>query len=162
MPVTRRDELINAAGWAAAGAAILIASWRMDRLDNRGINPWSVPGLTPGLVGALMILLALMLALAPRAPAVDASAPADSGGLRRTAGVLVLCLGFGAVTLGSGLPFVLQAAVFIFAFTSLFSWSAWRAAGAVGRGLAQTALIAAIAAAAISWLFESVFLVRLP
>jgi hypothetical protein len=30
------------------------------------------------------------------------------------------------------------------------------------RGLMQTALIAVLAAAAIAWLFESVFLVRLP
>ena len=48
-------------------------------------------------------------------------------------------------------------------FTALFSWRDWRAEGRVARGLAQTLAVAAIAASLlISWLFESVFLVRLP
>ena len=43
----------------------------------------------------------------------------------------------------------------------LFSWGEWRAAGRVARGLLQTLAVAVCASAFISWLFESVFLVRL-
>ena len=37
--MTRRDEWLSAACWALLGALIVVASWRMDRLDDRGINP---------------------------------------------------------------------------------------------------------------------------
>ena len=48
--MSRRDELRSAVAFAVLGAVMLIASWRMDRLVDRGIDPWSVPGLTPGVV----------------------------------------------------------------------------------------------------------------
>jgi hypothetical protein len=57
---------------------------------------------------------------------------------------------------------VAEAATFIFLFTSVFSWSQWRADGRVLRALATTLATAILASLLISWLFESVFLVRLP
>jgi hypothetical protein len=84
------------------------------------------------------------------------------GETRRTLLAGALCLLFAGVTLGHGVPFVVEGAVFVFAFTTFFSWRTWRDEGRVGRGLAQTAVVAVLAAVLISWLFESVFLVRLP
>jgi putative tricarboxylic transport membrane protein len=160
--MARRDELLSAGVFAAAGAAILIASLRMDRLTDRGIEAWSVPGLTPAVVGALMVVLALVLGLqALRLPAADGEPPVP-GAMRRAGLALLLCVLFAGITLGHGLPFVAEGAVFIFVFTTLFSWADWRAAGRVARGLAQTLAVAVLASAFISWLFESVFLVRLP
>jgi putative tricarboxylic transport membrane protein len=160
-----RGDLLGASVFAAAGAAILIASVRMDRLTDRGIEAWSAPGLTPGVVGALMIALSLVLGWqALRAPAQaddDDDAPVP-GALRRTGLAMLLCVAFAGVSLGHGLPFVVEGAVFIFVFTTLFSWAEWHAAGRVARGLAQTLAVAVGASAFISWLFESVFLVRLP
>jgi putative tricarboxylic transport membrane protein len=159
-----RGDLLGASAFAAAGAAILIASVRMDRLTDRGIEAWSAPGLTPGVVGALMIVLSLVLgwqALRAPAQAGDDEAPVP-GALRSTGLALLLCGGFAGVSLGHGLPFVVEGAVFIFVFTTLFSWAEWHAAGRVGRGLAQTLAVAVGASVFISWLFESVFLVRLP
>lgn len=163
--MSRRDEYLNAGVWAALGMVILVASWRMDRLATMNIDPWSVPGLTPGVVGALMIVLALALALQARRagndPGLEEVDPAD-GGTLRTLGAMVLCVVFAGITLGHGLPFAVEGAVFIVAFTALFSWRTWRDEKRIARGLAQTVAVAVIAAALISWLFESVFLVRLP
>ena len=64
--------------------------------------------------------------------------------------------------LGHGVPFVVAGACFIFAFTAIFSWPAWREERRIGRGLVQAFVVAVIACTAIAWLFESVFLVRLP
>ena len=158
----QRGDLLGAGVFAAAGAAILIASVRMDRLTERGIEVWSAPGLTPGGIGALMIVLALVLGWqALRAPA---SVPGDDdpGALRQGLLALVLCVLFAGITLGHGTPFVVEGAIFIFVFISLFSWREWRAAGRVARGLLQAAAVAVGASLFISWLFESVFLVRLP
>ncbi|MGL6108886.1 MAG: tripartite tricarboxylate transporter TctB family protein [Rubrivivax sp.] len=163
--MSRRDEYLNAGVWAALGMVILVASWRMDRLATMNIDPWSVPGLTPGVVGVLMIVLALALALQARRAGKDQGLeeadPAD-GGTLRTLGAMVLCVLFAGITLGRGLPFAVEGAVFIVAFTAVFSWRTWRDENRIARGLAQTIAVAVIAAALISWLFESVFLVRLP
>lgn len=188
--MARRDELGTACVWFGLGAAIAVASWRMDRLRHLDVNPWSVPGLTPGVIGVLMMAFALVLAVrslrAPSQPtdataatdATDATdamnpiAPMDpidpldpapaAGSSRDTLVAAALCVLFAGVTLGRGVPFVVQAALFVFAFTAVFSWQAWRRAGRVGRGLAQTLLIAVAAAVLIAGLFENVFLVRLP
>jgi len=183
--------------WAAFGAVVVIASWRLDRLENLHINPWSAPGLTPGVVGLLMILLALGLAIQSRRPppaaagestgdgsdgagvtdvtartdvtgvtgvtgARDSYEAADAGDLSRTLLATVLCVLFAGVSLGHGLPFVVEGAAFILVFVAVFSWAQWRAEGRLGRGLGVTLLIALASSGLISWLFESVFLVRLP
>ena len=87
---------------------------------------------------------------------------ADPGALRQGLLALVLCVLFAGITLGHGTPFVIEGAVFIFVFIGLFSWREWRAAGRVARGLLQAAAVAVGTSVFISWLFESVFLVRLP
>ena len=161
--MANRGDLLGAGVFAAAGAAILIASLRMDRLTERGIEVWSAPGLTPGVIGALMIVLSLVLgAQALRAPAEVPDNDADPGSLRQGLLALVLCVAFAGITLGHGTPFVIEGAIFIFVFIGLFSWREWRAAGRVARGLLQAAAVAVGASLFISWLFESVFLVRLP
>ena len=144
----------------------------MDRLDKLSINPWSAPGLTPGVVGALIVVFALALAWqALRADkAIGGSgetdalthAPPPAGSSRRTLVATSLCVLFAGVSLGHGLPFSVESALFILVFTSSFSWSSWREERRIGRGLAQTLAIAVVASTFIAWLFESVFLVRLP
>ena len=177
MTKASRAELVVALIWFGLGAAIAVASWRMDRLGHLGINPWSVPGLTPGAIGVLIMLFALALgwqALGAAGPPqteapgerVDADAGAGAapaeGSARRTLVAGLLCVLFAGVTLGRGVPFVVEGSVFVFVFTALFSWSSWRAEGRVGRGMARTLAIAVVACVLISWLFERVFLVRLP
>src|SRR6478672_4752889 len=58
-----RADLHDALGWIALGAAILVGSLTMDRLENQNINPYTVPGLLPGLLGAAMLLLGGVLAV---------------------------------------------------------------------------------------------------
>lgn len=166
----RSPDLGVALVWALAGALIAIAAWRMDRLTHQGINPWSAPGLLPGVVGGLMVILAACLALRRPAAAAavdrgsdgepDAGTPASSAW--RTVTAAALCIAFAGFGTGRGLPFAAVAATFIFVFTTVFSWSQWQAGTRQARGLALTLVIAVIAAQAIAWLFEQVFLVRLP
>jgi hypothetical protein len=153
------------------GLVVAVASWRIERLENLGINPWSIPGLLPAVVGLLIVLLAVALAWQSRHPAVpeEAAAPAEAAPAAaagrewgRTLVAAAMCVLFAGVSLGRGLSFVAEAATFIFLFTSVFSWSQWRAEARVLRSLATTLVTAIVASLLISWLFESVFLVRLP
>ncbi len=57
------SELRGGLAWMAFGIAVLALSWRMDRLEAQHINPYTVPGLLPGLLGVVMILLGVLLAL---------------------------------------------------------------------------------------------------
>lgn len=178
-----RSAWASVAFWAGLGTAVFVAGWRMDRLSHQGIAPWSAPGLLPAVVGALMVAFALVLALQtwregaapPRDGAADeadrARHPADAAGTeaaepgdswRGSLLATVLCVLFAGVSLGHGWPFQVEAALFILGFTAVFRWHEWRAEGRLARGLAQTAAVAVVAAVAIAWLFESVFLVRLP
>ncbi len=176
----RRDRL-DAAVWAAFGVVVLVAAWRVDRLENLGINPWSIPGLLPGMVGAFMILLAAVLALrAPPAAGPDAAPTADgddddddddgtvtanaevAGGMLRAVAAAIPCVLFATLGPATGLPFAVDAALFVAAFIALFSWPRWRAEGRIPRRLLRTLVIAVVSAGLIAWLFESVFLVRLP
>lgn len=180
----RRVELLSAVAWAAFGALLLVASWRMDRLESQGVTPWSAPGLTPGIVGLLILVFALALAwqaLRGRGGAPERIAPPDEAApgttgtsaepedpstsgqaLIRMLVAAAMCVAFAGISLGHGLPFQVEAAIFILVFTAVFRWREWQAGGRIGRGLVQTAAIAIVAAVAIGWLFESVFLVRLP
>ena len=156
-----RPEAAYGAGWIALGAAVLAESWRMDRLENLNINPWSVPGLMPGTLGALMILFGA--ALVARSPAAeDGNAPPALGG--RTWLALALCVGFAGGLLGHGLPFWLTAAGFMFVAILAFRWldREPRTRAGLGRLALECAAIAFAASGAISLLFQEVFLIRLP
>ena len=153
-----------AAVWAVFGLVIAIASWRMDRLGHQGINPWSAPALLPGALGVLFLALAIALALRRPAPLTVEDMPTDPLPTVpwRTLTAAVLCTGFATLGIGHGLPFAGVAAGFIFTFITVFSWARWRDEQRLARGLATAGLVALGAALAIAWLFESVFLVRLP
>ena len=64
--------------------------------------------------------------------------------------------------LGHGPPFWLAAAIFLFLAVFLFEWPERRAAGTVARGVVRAALVAAIGAALVTFIFQELFLVRLP
>ena len=156
--MTGRADRIFGWGWAALGLLIAAESWRMDRLEAQQINPWTVPGLVPGLLGLVMTGFGLVLALRR-----GAEAPTDGDGAEgwRIALALALCLGFGAGLVGH-VPFWLGAALFVFLAILLFEWHDRRREGTLARGVLQAALVAFGSSAAISFLFQEVFLVRLP
>ena len=108
-------DLRGAIGWLLLGAAVLIGALRMDRLEAQNINPYTVPGLLPGLLGIVMMLLGGLLAA--RSWQRGARLHGLSGmridriAALRVATVVGLCTVFGAGLVGHGLPFWLAAAM---------------------------------------------------
>ena len=157
-----------AIGWILLGLAVAVGGWRMDRLEQMRIEPWSAPGLVPGVLGVLMAVFGAILAWREwrvARVAADPAASADDGEpgeWRRVVPVLLLAFGWVFGALGRGLPFVATSATLVFAWIALLRWREWRASGALVRGPATAAAIAVIACTAIAVLFEDVFLVRLP
>ncbi len=143
--------------WIALGAAVLIASARMDRFESMGGSVYTAPGLVPGLFGIALLLLGLLLCWRSRArrgtSVADAAEPLLNS---RIAGTLLMTLLYAAVLLGR-VPFVLATAVFVAVFTAIHSDAPtpWRRYG--------IALLAGVLTAAVVVLvFERLFFVRLP
>ena len=168
-PVGARAELRQAIGWALLGLAILVASIRMDRLESQHINPYTVPGLLPGLLGIAMLFLAALLGwraigAGALSPAAAAHRPVDRKAAKRIALVIGLCVAFGVGLVGHGLPFWAAATTFVTVAILAFEQPR-RAQG--GRAIAVRDVVFALAVGlgaggVITLVFQVLFLVRLP
>ena len=163
MPADRRHDLWFSALLVVLAAGVVVESWRMPRLEHLGVHPMSAPGLTPGVLG--LVLLALSLALLVRSvrqrrqtsAAGDAVEPAEPGTFGRTLVTLVLCLGYAAGLVGR-VPFWLATGLFVLAFVGWFGWER----DGPARSALTAIVMAVVTSAAVTLLFERVFLVRLP
>jgi hypothetical protein len=164
-----RADLKDAIGWIAFGIAVLVGSLAMDRLERQNINPVTVPGLLPGLLGIAMILLGGVLGVRSlRRGALSRSLPPATGEERearkRVWIAIALCCGYGVVLVGHGIPFWIGSTIYvttsILVFRRLSREPDERRLDA--RAWAQSLLIGVLSSV-ITWLaFERVFLVRLP
>lgn len=153
----------------ALGLFVGIESWRMPRLEELGIEPWSAPGLVPGLLGAIVLGLGLVLcARSVRRGGHRPAAPADPGdraARRRAAGrfvlALVLTVGYAAGLVGH-LPFWLATLIFVTVFIAAFEWDPARSAAGHLRAGGLALLQGAAVAVVVSEVFRDVFLVTLP
>ena len=164
-----RSDLYDALGWTALGTAVLIGSLTMDRLERQNINPYTVPGLLPGLLGLAMILLGGVLALRSwrRGALSDGPAPSTPHGReerRRIGVVIALCLGYGVVLIGHGLPFWLASSIYVTASILILqrlSRDPEQRRLSVRR--VTQAVVIALASSVITHLvFQELFLVRMP
>jgi putative tricarboxylic transport membrane protein len=165
-----RADLVTGVAFVALGLAILVESLRMPRFEHLNINPYSVPGLVPGMLGLIILLLGGALALrAARAGGWRREAGEGGGvrgaladvGARRVALSVLLTVGYAGGLVGR-VPFWLATALFVFAFTALFEWREAETPRRRWTNLAAAAALAVATSAAVSWVFRYVFLVRLP
>jgi DMSO/TMAO reductase YedYZ heme-binding membrane subunit len=168
--VSPQADFIAAWVWVAFGLAVLIGAWRMDRLESRGASAYTAPGLVPGILGAVLLLLGLLLAL--RAARADghrlrnirwALGLQARAVLRRVGAFLALGLGYAAGLVGhGGIPFWLATFVFVTVSVIAFDWTRRREAGQTVKGVLLAVAVGAGTAFLVSYVFQEVFLVRLP
>lgn len=161
-------DLVTGLVLLALGLATTVESYRMPRLEERSIDPWTVPGLVPGFLGVIIAVLGLALALRSLA-AGGLTAPSHTGidvaevraGRFRFFLCLVLCIVY-AVGLVGRVPFWLATGLFVFVFIAAFEWNSCDDSRARTVKLVIAAVIAAAAATIVPFVFETLFLVRLP
>lgn len=154
-----RSDLRGGVGWMVFGLVILVAAWRMERFDSMGATLYTAPGLVPGLLGVLLMVLGGALAWRGWRGVVPAGEGDEGPGPllnRRIGGTLALSLGYAALAIGR-VPFWLATAVFVAAFCALFAEQP-----SPRRRVAAGLIAGALTAAIVVLIFERVFLVRLP
>jgi len=167
-PKLIRADFVTALCLISLGTGTVAESWRMPRLEEMNINPYTVPGLVPGILGGVLLLLgAILLVRSARAggwrvwssPLPRASARMLAA--RRTALTLVLTFGYAAALVGR-IPFWLATFLFVLGFVALFEWQAGRTRQQSAMALASAVLVAGITSATVTVVFQYLFLVRLP
>ena len=158
-------DLLTGAAFLALATAIVVASWRMDRLAHLHASIFTVPGLVPGLLGcALGIMALLLMARGVRGGGLaTASFPAFRlADHWRLIAVLGLCLIYAIGLVAHGLPFWLASAIFVTAFILVFQFAERRSAGTLARGAGLAIFIGLTGGLVVHYSFQNLFLVRLP
>jgi hypothetical protein len=150
------------------GLAVLVESFRMPRMEAAGSGGYTAPGIVPGIIGvALAVCATLLLIRSLRAGGWRI----NRGGLPEMRPVLSACRSAGialglitiyAVVLVNRIPFWLATLLFVFTFISCFEWQPGLRPALRARHLGTSLVQAVIVAAAVTFLFERVFLVQLP
>jgi hypothetical protein len=164
--VRARADLITAFILVALGIAVTYASWTMDRLEVRRINPATIPGLVPLILGIALTFCGAMLAwrswkLSPPGSGASLISLLMSWTSLRVLVVLGLALVFTLGMLGR-MPFWLAAGLFIFAFIVLFETVMADTPRPLVSTLIWAVAIACVGGGGIYYVFERIFLVRLP
>lgn len=160
----RADTLIGVIV-SVVGAAILVGALAMPRFEHRSADPLTVPGITPGMLGAIILVLGALLVIRGirRAGTEDPLGITawSSGAVRRTLFTLsaLLIYGFG---LFGNLPFVLATALFVFTFTVGVELMRKNRTAKLATTLIGAAALAITSSFVIWLVFSKIFLIQLP
>jgi putative tricarboxylic transport membrane protein len=159
-----RADLVTGLVLVALGIAVVVESLRMPRFEHLNINPYTIPGLVPGAIGAVLLVLGAVLfvraAVAGGWRFGGGTALGDQG-VRRLLLAVALCVGYAAGLVGR-LPFWLATLLFVTGFVALFEWPLADDRSGRARRLAFALGFGALIAAAVTLVFQKIFLVRLP
>jgi hypothetical protein len=164
-----RADLHDAIGWTVLGIAVLAGSLAMDRLEQQHINPYTVPGLLPGLLGIALIVLGLVLGVrswergALTLPRLPATAD-ERDSRRRVLVVAALCVGYGVVLIGHGIPFWLASSIYVTASILIMQRMSRdpQERQASPRSVLKAVVIGVASSVITQLVFQEVFLVRMP
>ena len=148
---------------------VIIESWQMPRLGHLKVHPLSVPGIVPAFIGMVLLLFGTILVIRSiRRGGHQLRITYDSfrrvfrtPDNQRLLLTAILTIAYAGFLIGF-LPYWLATGLFIFAFVVLFEWERGMTIAQWRRCLISAGIIAAVSSAAVTWVFERLFLVTLP
>ena len=152
----------------AFSLSVVVSSYTMPRLERRGIDPFSAPGVVPGMIGIILLVLALILfirsvrrggylILKP----LSGEERVHQGAALRVGMTLALSLIYAIGLLGH-VDYTVATLLYIFFFIMLFEYG-WNKPFKVRlKILGYAFLQALIASFLITIVFRKLFLVDLP
>lgn len=158
-----RADFITSIALMVFGAAIVFESWRMPRFAEGGRSVWTEPGIVPGMLGIGLFVMAAILCvhtMRARRAATGPDEPGEGGHLR-TAGACAICVLY-AGGLVTRIPFWLATFLFITAFVLVFEFIDPEQRARWKRQIGTALAVALFVSLAVSYVFQELFLVRLP
>lgn len=152
-----RSDLWGGFCWVAVGAFILMESIKMERFDNMGATLYTYPGFVPGIISCVIVLLGLFMILRGIQNKVASDPNAETLFNRRFAISLACMLVFSLVLLAHA-HFLVATALFVGVFTFLFA----NEETPLLKRLISASINGVISSCVVFFLFQEVFLVRLP
>ena len=168
--VSPLSDFVFSLFWIALGSLIMLASWRMDRLEGQGSSLYTAPGSYPGLLGGIPLILGLLLAARSYKAGGHRLGQLDLNlskihftSFLRVGVFLVFVLIYCVGLIGrSGIPFWLATFLFVTLFIILFNWQAISSEGFVKKVLVLAISMGVGTSFVVSYVFQELFLVRLP
>jgi hypothetical protein len=160
-----RTDLISGLVVSVVGTAGFVEALRMPRFEARNADPFTVPGLTPGIVCLVIAVLGVMLVL--RALAGRGSAEPlpigvwPEGSVKRTLFTIATVAVYGGALFGR-IPFLAATALFVFVFTVGAEWLNPQRRMGLPALSAWALALSLVAAFVIHYVFTAVFHIRLP
>lgn len=165
-----KKDFITSIVLIAFSLSVVVLSYTMPRLERRGIDPFSAPGVVPGMIGLVLLCLALILFVRSvrqggyrlfSTGIVSPDEPVHNGAFLRVGLTLTVSLVYAVGLLGR-MNYSISTALYILVFICLFEYQP-------GQGLLKqrkmfffALLQAAVASLLITVIFQKLFLVDLP
>lgn len=148
---------------------VLAMSYTMPRLERRGIDPLSAPGVVPGLIAAVLLCLALTLFFRSIKNGGYCIFRAKGGGTQsqhqgaatRVSLTLIVCLIYSVGLLG-WLNYSIATALFIVTFICLFEIRPGQVKGERRKIIAVSFILAVVGSTLVTLVFQYLFLIDLP
>ncbi|HSB04641.1 MAG TPA: tripartite tricarboxylate transporter TctB family protein [Thermodesulfobacteriota bacterium] len=164
-----KADFVTAIGLTLFGSAVLVRSLQMPRFENLGVNPYSVPGIVPGLLGLILMILGLVLLVRSirqrgyrfglNSMVVKEYFSEDS--TRRFLISFFLCVVYGVFVLRR-LAYPLATGLFVFSFIFIFEFRRQESLASQTRTLLTALLEAILVSGGVTLVFRYLFLVDLP
>lgn len=164
-----KKDFITSIVLIAFSISVVVSSYTMPRLEHRGIDPFSAPGIVPGMIGLILLCLALiMFVRSVRAggyrlfsPDIDQGGAQHPGAAFRVLLTLLLSLIYAVGLLGR-VDYTIATLLYVLSFIVLFEYRRGVPLLKQKNMLAAALLQAVIAAVLITLVFRKLFLVDLP
>ena len=163
-----KKDFITSIVLIAFSLSVVVSSYTMPRLEHRGIDPFSAPGVVPGMIGWILLILALILFVRSVRrggyllfSSVGQDGPRHEGAALRVGWTLVISLIYAVGFLGR-IDYTLATLLYIFVFIVLFEYRWTAPLSGQLKILGYALLQALIASFLITLVFRKLFLVDLP
>lgn len=153
----------------AFGIAVLISSIQMPRFQEQHVNRFSVPGIVPGFLGAIIAFLGVVLLV--RSIIRKGYRLSITGAVlkkffsaemtKRLAVTILVSVAYGWGLFGR-IPYEIATALYLFSFMFIFEYKWKEGSRAQWKKVLVAAIIAILVAAIVGSTFRYLFLVNLP
>ncbi len=152
----------------AFGIAVTVMAFQMPTLAEKGQGPYAAPGLVPGFLGIIITILGAAMLIRSIIRKGHKAVVSGQGrgrflqevGTRRMGLTILLAVLYG-FSLGR-INFTLATFLFIFVFVICFEYEVKAPLGAQKKKIIWAGVLGAVASAAVTGVFQYLFLVNLP